>query len=280
MTEEEQRLQAEELALAEKKGKCEDDEVIEEDEEDNEDDGKDKKKEKPDFKEDLDALVNSEATLSEGFRSKAATIFESAVNSRVAEKVDSLDEEYADKLAEEVTSIEEELVEKVDSYLSYVVDEWLKENALQVEQGIRTEQAEAFLTSLHTMFKENYVEVPESKVDLVDELADKVDGLEESLNKETTSNIALTTEIAALRKEKAVNEASFDLSESQKEKLVSLTKDMVCEDVEEFTSKVDELKEAYFAEKPQTLVKEELEIKDSEKEMSEQMKAYTQALSK
>jgi hypothetical protein len=144
-----------------------------------------------DYQEDLDAMVAEEATLSDGFRDKAGIIFEAALKTKVSEEVDRLEVEYAQNLEEEVTSLKSDLVEKVDAYLSYVVEGWMKDNELAVETGLRSEIAEEFMTSLQGVFKEHYIEIPESKVDMFDELSGQVTELEEQLNKTTEENIAL-----------------------------------------------------------------------------------------
>ena len=149
------------------------------------------KVEKVDFDEDLDTIIKEEATLSDGFRDKAGTIFEAVLTSKLAEEVERLEAEYAQNLEDEVTDIESGLVEKVDSYLNYVVEGWMKENEVAINQGLKTEIAEDFMTSLQAVFKEHYIEVPEGKADLIDDLADQVSELEEQLNKTTEDNIQL-----------------------------------------------------------------------------------------
>jgi len=136
-----------------------------------------------DYQEDLDSLVAEEATLSDGFKAKASVVFEAALKSKVAAEKDRLEAEFVSNLEEEVSSIKTELVEKVDSYLNYVVSNWMEENEVAINNGLRTEIAEDFMTSLQQVFKEHYVEVPEGKVDLVDELSAQVSELEENLNK-------------------------------------------------------------------------------------------------
>lgn len=151
-----------------------------------------------DYQEDLDSLVAEEATLSDGFQAKAGIIFEAALKSKVSAEIERLESEYVQNLEEEVTEIKSELVEKVDSYLNYVVGNWMEENKVAVETGLRTEIAEDFMASLQSVFKEHYIEIPEGKVDLVDELAEQVAELEESLNKSIEENIALTESVSGL----------------------------------------------------------------------------------
>tara|TARA_R110000851_G_scaffold230898_5_gene383698 strand:+ start:7509 stop:8492 length:984 start_codon:yes stop_codon:yes gene_type:complete len=228
------------------------------------------------FKDDLDALVESEATLSEGFRAKASVIFEAALTSKISETVDRLEAEYADALTEETASIKEDLVEKVDGYLNYVVETWMEDNTLEVEKGIRTEIAESFIDSLQVVFKEHYVEVPEGKVDLVDELSNKVGALEEDYNAEIARSIVLKEENAKLVKEQVIRESSIGLSESEIEKLKSLVEDVAFDNAEAFVTKVQTLKESYF--KTTIVSNDEEELNEASVDVSGSMSRYVAAL--
>jgi|TARA_B110000259_G_scaffold185474_1_gene234621 hypothetical protein len=199
-----------------------------------------------DFSEDLNALVESEATLSEEFKAKTAVIFEAAIKSKLAEEVTRLEASYEEELTEAVSSTKAELVEKVDSYLNYVVENWMKENQLAVQNGLRTEIAEKFMNSLKDLFTESYIEVPESKVDLVDELAQEVEELEEALNKSTEKAIEVSEELEVMKRATVISEASADLATTQAEKLASLVEDIDFVDVATFTAKVQTIKESYF----------------------------------
>lgn len=199
-----------------------------------------------DFSEDLNALVESEATLSEEFKAKTAVIFEAAIKSKLAEEVTRLEASYEEELTEAVSSTKAELVEKVDSYLNYVVENWMKENQLAVQNGLRTEIAEKFMNSLKDLFTESYIEVPESKVDLVDELAQEVEELEEALNKSTEKAIEVSEELEVMKRATVISEASADLATTQAEKLASLVEDIDFVDVDTFTTKVQTIKESYF----------------------------------
>jgi len=199
-----------------------------------------------DFKDDLNALVAEEATLSEEFKEKAEVIFEAAIKSKLSEEIDRLEEKYNEELAEEVESTKAELVEKVDSYLNYVVENWMEENKLAVQTGLRTEIAESFMNNLKDLFTESYIEVPESKVDLVDDLADQVAELEESLNSTTASAIQMAEELEAYKREAIIQEASRDLADTQVEKLKSLVDDIDFDNEETFAQKVATVKESYF----------------------------------
>ena len=245
---------------------------------------KGKVKESYDFKDDLDALVASDETLAEGFQEKAATIFEAAVKSKISEEIDRLEGEYTQSLEEETASIKAELVEKVDGYLNYVVENWMEENRVAVENGLRTEIAESFMNSLRGIFVEHYIDVPESKVDMVDDLAEQVQELEEQLNKATEDNIRLNESVADYRRAEILAEASRDLAVTEAEKLKALTEDVDFEDADTFVKKVATLKESYFASKTVTESVEEAEVSmnaDGEEiEVSPLMEKYLTALSK
>jgi hypothetical protein len=202
-----------------------------------------------DFTEDLDALVQSEGTLSEEFKEKTAVIFEAAIKSKVKEEVLRLEGEYESKLDEEIAATSEDLVEKVDSYLNYVVETWMKENEVAIEQGLRTEIAEEFMGNLKNLFTESYIEVPESKVDLVDELADTVDQLESKLDETTAAAISMAEELEGYQRDAIIREHAGDLADTQVEKLKSLAEDVDFDGEEAFNEKVKSIKEAYFGKK-------------------------------
>ena len=217
-----------------------------------------------DFSEDLNALVESEATLSDEFKAKAETIFEAAIKSKLTEEIDRLEEKYNEELAEEVESTKADLVEKVDTYLNYVVENWMEENKLAVQSGLRTEIAENFMSSLKDLFEESYIEVPEAKVDLVDEMADQVSELEESLNDTTAKNIEMMGELEELKREKIIREASEGLAETQVEKLKSLVNDIDFDSEETFAEKVETVKESYFTKKVTETASLEEDVSDDE----------------
>lgn len=231
------------------------------------------------FKEDLDALVSSEATLSEEFKDKTALIFEAAVRSKISEEVERLEEQYAEELAEEIARTKEDLVEKVDSYLNYVVENWMEENRLAIQTGLRTEIAEGFMNSLKELFVESYIDVPESKVDLVDELAEQVQELEESLNKETEKNIMMMEEIETLQRKHIIREASKNLAETQVAKLEKLAESVDFDDADSFAEKVATLKESYFnKEKVESVISEEEESDENAVEVTDVMAQYLSAI--
>ena len=235
------------------------------------------------FEEDLTALVDSEATLSEGFRDKAEIIFEAALKSKIGEHVERLEESYAEELAEETTRIHNDLVEKVDGYLNYVVENWMDDNKLAIETGLRTEISESFMKSLHGVFTEHYIDVPEGKVDLVDELSTAKDGLEEQVNATIADNVALKEQVEKLNRIVIVNEASAGLSEAQADKLKSLVSDVDADDADAFAAKVASVKESYFKTKVTSNdATEEVmtEGADQEIEVSGSMAHYLAALNK
>ena len=214
-----------------------------------------------DWTEDLDALVNDEATLSEEFRSKAETIFNTAIKSKLSEEIDRLEEKYETELAEAVEETKTGLVDKVDSYLNYVVENWMEDNKLAVQSGLRTEIAEKFMNNLKDLFTESYIEVPESKVDLVDDLADEVEELETTLNDQMAKTIAMQEELEGYKREAILREASTDLAETQIEKLRSLMVNEDFDSEEAFAERVETVKESYFNKKrvmsDETMIDEE-----------------------
>lgn len=234
-----------------------------------------------DFSEDLNALVESEATLSEDFKAKTAVIFEAAVKSKLSEEINRLETEYAEQLAEEVSTTKADLVEKVDSYLNYVVEQWMEDNKVAIQTGLRTEIAEGFMNKLKDVFEESYIEVPESKVDLVDELAEANEGLEAQVNQATAKAIELSEELETYKRAAVIREASKDLAETQVEKLTSLAESIDFDSVEAFTQKVATLKESYFSKtKTAESVVEDTDDTSDEVEVSPMMEQYINALRK
>lgn len=207
-----------------------------------------------DFTEDVDALVAGE-DLSEEFRLKAATIFEAAVTSRVNKEAAALQEAMESALTEEVEKIQTELAEKVDDYLSYAADQWMKENSLQIEHGIKTEMAESFFSGLKGLFLEHNFTVPEEKFNLLDGMAGELDDMEAKLNEQIDSNVSLNKRIGEFVKMEIVNECAVGLAETQKEKLASLAEGVEFETEEDFRNKVNTIKESYFTRKAEVTEK-------------------------
>ena len=233
-----------------------------------------------DFKDDLKALVNEEATLSDEFKQKAEIIFETAINSKVNAEIDRLEEKYNEELAEEIESTKADLVEKVDSYLNYVVEGWMEDNKLAIQNGLRTEIAEDFMNKLKDLFTESYIEVPEGKTDMVEELADTVDDLETKLNKATDDAINMAEELEEFRRDAVIREASKGLADTQVEKLTKLVDNIDYEDQETFAQKVATVKESYFKSN-QVTGTDEIEEDDSPAmEVSGSMDQYLKAIKK
>ena len=226
----------------------------------------------------LDALVESEATLSDEFKQKTSVIFEAAVKSKLSEEVSRLEEQYQEELAEEVQAIRSDLVEKIDSYMNYVVESWMEENKLAIQNGLRTEIAEGFMEKMKDLFVESYIDVPESKVDLVDELASQVEELEEKLNAQTGESIKLSEELEQYKRDAIVTEAARGLADTQVEKLKVLVENVDFNDAESFASKVATIKESYFSKQ----INEDTSVVDEEPEqtveVSSTMDSYLQAI--
>jgi hypothetical protein len=234
-------------------------------------------------KTELDTLVDNEATLSEEFKQKTAVIFEAAVKSKLSEEIDRLETQYKEELEEEVSSTKSELVEKVDSYLNYVVENWIKENEIAIENGLRTEIAEGFMDKLKDLFTESYIQVPESKVDLVDELAEQVEELETKLNETTQKVIDQSGEIEEMTKDRIINESASDLADTQVEKLKSLVNDLDFEDAEKYAEKVNTIKEAHFSQETGSSEESPIIEEDGHDEVMEtspNMEKYITALQK
>ena len=234
-----------------------------------------------DFTEDLDALTAEEATLSEGFKDKAQIIFEAAIKSKMSSEIDRLEESYGDKLAEETTTIREDLTSKINDYLTYVVENWMEDNKLAVEKGIRTEIAENFMSALQTTFKEHYIEVPAGKEDMFDEIVNKTDELEEQLSEAVDKSIALKKANVVLERAARFTDIAEGLTANDTEKLRDLTKDIDFDSVEQFSEKVSTIKEAYFKEAKLEVMTDSVEdITDEteEVEISVSMQRYVNAM--
>ena len=202
---------------------------------------------------------------------------------KLGSEVDRLEAEYAQNLEEEVSEIQSSLVEKVDSYLNYVVENWMKENELAVTEGLRTEIAEEFMTSLQSVFKEHYIEVPEGKDDLVEDLNSQVTELEEQLNKSTEDSIELFNKVQSYERAEVVREQSSGLAETEAEKLASLVEDIDFDNKESFEMKVKTVKESYFTKEVTESVDEVdslLGEDNQEIDLSDSMARYTQAITK
>ena len=241
-----------------------------------------------DLSADVKALVSSDADLSEEFKDKAAMIFETAVKTRIQEQTKILEARYEEKLSVETETVKEAMVEKVDSYLNYVVEEWMKENELAVERGIRTEIAEDFITGLKDLFKEHYIDVPEEKYNVLDDLTNQTKKLEEKLNDEISKNVDLTKQVSESAKAKAIDEVSTDLADTEKEKFEKMAENVECDSADKFREKLETIKESYFPKSKieETASKDEVDSvaanvpSDFTSGKSDAMAAYTAAITK
>ena len=202
-----------------------------------------------DLSDDVKALVSSDADLSEEFKDKAATIFETAVKTRIKEQTKILEAQYEEKLKSEKETIKEAMTEKVDSYLNYVVEEWMKENELAVERGIRTEIAEDFITGLKGLFKEHYIDVPEEKYNVLDDLTNQNKKLEDKLNEQIEKNVELSKKVSDADRHTIVAEISDDLADTEKEKFTSMAENVEYDSADKFREKLETIKESYFPKK-------------------------------
>ena len=211
------------------------DEVVEEEEE----------KIEYSVEDDINALIEGEE-LSESFREKAATIFEAAINSKVSGIKEELIASYEEKLVEEVASIKEELKDRVDSYLEYVADEWVAENQLAVESGLKEEMTESFISGMKSLFEEHYVTIPEEKYDVIESMVDKLDEMEGKLNEQIEKNVALNKRLAESVSDVVFAEVTDGLAQTQKDKLAGLVDNVEFESETAYREKLNTLKESYF----------------------------------
>ena len=257
-------------------------EASEDDEDEDEDD--EEKSESYDMSDDIEALVGGE-DLSEEFKTKAKTVFEAAVSAKVRDIKEELESQKRDEIVEASNEIKEELTNKVDSFLGYVAEEWVKDNELAIERGLKSELTENFISGLKALFEDHYVEVPDDKLDVVDELASKIEEVEAKLNEEVSKNIDLSQERDALVRDKVVSEMSSDLTSSEVEKLTKLIEDL--DQDEDFESNVKTIKESYFSGSKETLQLDEEVVSDSDENASTEdkvldpsMAAYSAAIGK
>ena len=212
------------------------------------DDEDDDVKEEYNMEDDVNALLGGEE-LSEDFKAKAKTIFEAAINSKVAEIRATIEEEYEARIAEEIAEEKEALQERVDSYLEYVSDEWMEENQLAIEHGLKTELTESFLSGMKSLFEENYVTIPEDKYDVLESMVEKLDDMETKLNEQIEKNIGLNNRLSESVADGILDTVSDGLAATQKEKLASLAESVEFEGETEYREKLETLKESYFPNK-------------------------------
>jgi SHS2 domain-containing protein len=235
--------------------------------------------------EDINAIFSGES-LSEEFKTNAKAIFEAAIIAKVNTEKEKLEEEYSTKLQEEVASINENLVTKVDEYLEYVVSEWMEENKLAIESGIKSEIVEDFMVGLKNLFTEHYIDIPEEKVDMVEELAIKVQELEGELDKVVTENVNLNSAIGNYKKDSILSDVAEGLSEVQSAKLQSLAEGIEFVSEEDYKEKLNLTKKKYFSEQKDnnavTSAKDQFATVDSseEQQLSPIMENYVKNISK
>ena len=236
-----------------------------------------------DMEEDVNALLGGE-DLSEDFKAKAKTIFEAAINAKVAEIKEALEAEKEERIAEEVESAKESLAERVDSYLEYVADEWFEENQLAVENGLKAEMTESFLEGMKGLFEEHYVQIPEDKYDVLESMVEKLDDMETKLNEQIEKNIGLNRRLAESVADGILESVSDGLATTQKEKLASLAESVEFESETEYREKLETLKESYFSSKPNSpsskteTLSEGVDNSNGVGEMSNSMNAYLKSL--
>ncbi len=240
------------------------------------------KKKEIDVKEHVDALIAGEDSLSEEFKTKAATVFEAAIKSKVKEMAESMQADYDKKFVEETSKSKDELVEKVDSYLAYVVEEWMKENELALERGIKGEIAEDFISGLKKLFEDHYIDVPDEKYNVLEDQSSKIDELNKKLNESIAKNVELTKENGNFKKDQIVDEASESLTDTQKEKFNKLAEEIDYKNEEDFKTKVATVKESYFGKKESTSEIDDVAAESSAQpeDLTNAMAAYSAAISK
>ncbi|MDA7798445.1 hypothetical protein N8956_00425 [bacterium] len=238
---------------------------------------------KEETQEHVNALIAGQDDLSEEFKEKAATVFESAVNSKVKEIAETMEVDVKETYEQDVAKHKEELTEKVDSYLAYVVEEWMKENEIALERGIKGEIAEDFITGLKKLFAEHYIDVPDERYNVLEDQANKIESLEKKLNEQIEKNVELNKDNAVKTRNEIMSEASNGLADTAKEKFAKLVEEIEWSDADSFKTKCETIKESYFGIKEE--VKDSLhdvaaEDGTSNEDLSKAMAAYTAAISK
>ncbi len=254
-------------------------------EDEDEDEKEDKKEEmKKKMKEDIDSLFAEDSTISEEFKTKAATIFEARVLDRVTQIEEEIESKYANMLSEAVDQIKSDLTTKVDDYLNYVVEQWLADNEIAIESGLRAELTEEFIAGLRNLFAEHYIDVPSEKVDLVDELAGKVEELESKLNEEIERGISYAKALVESRKNEITREVTEGLTTTQAEKVKSLAESVEFSTEEEYTEKLVTIRENYFPsgmkKADETQLHEQVEETGEQKAVDPFVAAVSKAISK
>jgi len=244
---------------------------------------KEEKEKDIDVKEHVDALVAGDDSLSEEFKQKAATVFEAAIKSKVKEIAEDIQADYDKKLTEETSKSKDELVEKVDSYLAYVVEEWMKENELALERGIKGEIAEDFISGLKKLFEDHYIDVPDEKYNVLEDQSSKIEELNKKLNESIEKNVELSKENGEHKRQNIIDEASKELADTQKEKFNKLAEEVEYSNEEDFKTKVATIKESYFGKKESTSEIDDVAAEsnaEQPQDLTNAMAAYSAAISK
>ena len=262
--------EGEEEVVAEAKKKAKEEEGEEEDDKKKEEEEEEDMKEEFDIEEDVNALLAGEE-LSEEFQEKARTIFEAAIKSKVADIKEQIQVQYEEQLIEEVAAIKSELIDRVDAYLEYVADEWIAENALAVEHGLKTEMTESFLAGMKQLFEDHYVSIPEDRYDVIESMVDKLDEMEAKLNEQIEKNVALNRRLAESVADVIFAEVSEGLAVSQKEKLASLAENVEFESEKTYREKLVTLKNSYFSNNATSAQREVAETVSEEVNSTENM---------
>src|SRR6056300_48756 len=232
-----------------------------------------------DMKEDVNALTDGE-DLSEEFKAKAATIFESAVKAKLVEEIEKLESEYETKVDEKVSEVKEEIVDKVDAYLNYVVEEWMKENELAIEKGLRAEITEDFIGGLKSLFESHYINVPQEKYDVIEAQTAEIEKLKEEVNQSIEKNVELNQAIGQHVRADIINDVSSDLAETESEKLKGLAESIEYKDADSFRTSIETLKNSYFPKTKASETESNEVAENNAGSMNESMAAYTAAISK
>ena len=232
-----------------------------------------------DMKEDVKALVGDESDLSEEFKQKAATIFESAVKARLVEEIEKLESEYATKVSEGTSKAKEEIVEKVDAYLNYVVEEWMKDNELAIEKGLRSEISEDFISGLKNLFESHYIDMPAEKYNVIENQAAEIEELKKKLDESVDKTVELNSKVGEFAREDILQDVASDLADTEKDKLKGLAESIEYNDADDFRKKVETIKSSYF---PKTKANDETSTvaeDNSIPNLEGSMAAYTAAIS-
>ncbi len=236
-----------------------------------------------DVKEDVKALVSNDADLSDEFKTKAATIFEAAVKNKIADEVIRMEDEYESKVESGIETAKDEMTEKVDAYLNYVVEQWMKDNELAIEKGLKTEITEDFIGGLKSLFDNHYIDVPQEKENVLDNQAAKIEELENKLNKSIEENVELNSQIGNFKRDEILQDVGSDLADTEKDKFKGLADNIEYKDAEDFKVKLETVKESYFPRKKAS--DESNDVADTNTESTNEnlegsMAAYSAAISK